>query len=777
VSDAPAGDNSSPGDLHDELRTLRQAAEVAAGSEIKVKALARRLHMSASSVYAYFDGTTMPSAIVLDKILHELGASPADKRRLAGLREAADHRRRTQRKRGAGRASAVDIASPWQLPPDVRGFTGRTAELARLDALLTAREQFSAPTVALLSGTAGVGKTALVVHWAHRRRDEFPHGLLYMDLRGFDLEQPRAPDQVLGNFLRGLGVPRSDIPTDLAERTALFRDLLDRRKVLVLLDNAASEEQVRPLLPNSPCSLVIVTSRNSLNGLVARHGAHPVRVHRLPVPDAVSLLRFLIGDDRVHADKDGAAELVEGCSRLPLAIRIGAELASTRRRSGLSELAEELRRYHLDLFSAGGDERTAIRTVFSWSYLHLRADRARTFRLLGLHPGQDLDVYTCAALVDIDLLEARLRIDDLVRANLIEEAGNDRYRMHDLLRAYAREEAERCDPAEVEQAMLRLFDHYLHTSASALALIAPHDMISRAAVGPPASALPLANADHAMDWLDAERRNMLTMADVAANGDWPLLANQVSALLYRYLATRAHYGDGMALHMLALKVARNHGRRDLEGWELVRIGVIHLRRGHFVEALSHLTNALTIAEDGDDPVLECRALRHLGQVQLLTGHVEQAKELLSRALPQARVLDDVYTGGHVLSSLGVAHDRNAQYDEALACHYEAFMLANSLNDHDLQGHALINLGLHYAREDRTKAELCHERAVDIARKAGNPDLEANALVELGVVMAARGDSTSARDTWTNAMALAVGIGARHIEKRVHHLLAELPESE
>jgi tetratricopeptide (TPR) repeat protein len=766
VSGGRDRDESSQGDLGDELRKLWLAAQLSAGSEIKITALARRLHMSPSSIYAYFDGTTLPSPLVLDNILHELGASPADMRRLADLREAT-RKRRAQRKR------AKPVASPCQLPPDVRGFTGRTHELVKLDALHTSRDHFSAPPITLLNGTAGVGKSALAVHWAHRRRAEFPDGLLHADLRGFDPDRPREPSQVLGNFLRALGVPRSEIPTDLAERTSLFRELLDGRKVLVLLDNAASVEQVRPLLPNSPSTFMIVTSRNSLDGLVVRHGVRSIRVSRLPVEDAVSLLRKLIGHGRVRADEDGAAELVEGCARLPLAIRIGAELATTRRRSGLAELAKELRQYHLDLFNAGGDERTAIRTVFSWSYLHLRADRARAFRLLGLHPGQDLDVYTCAALLDVDPLTARLRIDDLVRANLIEEAGNDRYRMHDLLRAYAREEADRHDQAELHEAMLRLFDHYLHTGASAIALIAPHDIVARAAAEPSESALPMDNADHAIDWLDAERRNMVMMADVAAKGDWPLLANQVSALLYRYLAVRAHYGDALTLHKVALEVARNHGRKDLEGWEQLRIGVVQARLGQFSQAHDHLANALTIAESGDDPVLACRTLRHLGQVRLQVGDVEQALQMLSEALVRAHKLGDPYTGGHALSSLGVVYDRLGRYDESSTCHAEAHQLADKLDDDDLQGEVAVNLGLHHARLDLATAQGHHERAVVIARKVGNPGLEASALLELGVVMAARGSTASAREALTNALALATNIGARHLEDRIREALAGL----
>jgi tetratricopeptide (TPR) repeat protein len=663
---------------------------------------------------------------------------------------------------------------PWQLPPDVRGFTGRAEQIARLDALLTAREQFSAPTVALVSGTPGVGKTALVVHWAHKARGHFPDGLLYVDLRGFDPEQPRDPAEVLDGFLRGLGVPRDEVPGDLAERTALFRARVDRRKILVFLDNAATDEQVRPLLPNSPQSLVVVTSRTSLNGLIARDGAHHIRLPHLPVEDAVSLLQVLIGDNRVDEDQAGATDLVERCARLPLAIRIGAELASTRRRSGLTELARELRRYHLDLFSAGGDERTAIRTVFSWSYLHLRADRARAFRLLGLHPGHDLDPHTGAALMDIDLPTARMRIDDLVRANLIEEAGNDRYRMHDLLRAYAREEADRHDPDEAVQAMHRLFDHYLGTSATAMALLAPHDAMTRTAIPVPPTVLPLENVEQALDWLDAERRNLLTMAEIAANGTRPGYATQVSALLFRYLYTRAHYHDAMALHSLALKVTRNHGVSEIEGWELARIGVVHLRLGHLVEAQDHLASALDLAREADDALLETRVFRHLGQVSLQLARYEEALDLLAGALPAARALPDRHTEGHLLSAMGVACGGMGRNEEAMACHYEALVVAEELGDHELLGAVLNNLGRHHVEIDTDKAEMCHRRALAIAREAGNPGLETESLLELGTVLARTGRTAAARTALSRALVLAAGIGEHHVEKKVRDVLDALP---
>lgn len=740
-----------------ELRRLWSAAERRGGAPIKVGAFAKELFLSQSSVYAYRDGSTLPPPLVLDKIVLALGGTAEDLRRLADLRDAAAERRQRRSRRRRSPAAPEPVVSPCQLPPDVRHFIGRADQLAELNALVA-----EPSAVALVSGTAGVGKTALVVHWAHQVRDQFADGMLYVDLRGFDPEQPLEPGQVLGTFLRGLGVAGDAIPSELAERTALFRARLDRRKVLIFLDNAASEEQVRPLLPNSPHSFVVVTSRNTLPGLIARDGAHLVPVPSLPVAEAVSLLQRLIGERRVGEDQEGAAALVERCARLPLAIRIGADLATTRRRSGLTELAWELHRYHLDLFSAGGDERTAIRTVFSWSYLHLRADRARAFRLLGLHPGHDLDVYTCAALLDVDVAEARLRTDDLVRANLLEEAGDGRYRMHDLLRAYAREQAER---DESDEAMRRLFDHYLGTSATAVELIIPDDPYSRPRIAVPGIVYPLANAEEAMAWLDAERRNLLTLAEVAANEDSPACAIQMSALLCRYLHDRAHYADAMALHTLALKVARNVENTLLEGWELARIGDVHKRLGHFEEAKDHLENALAVAREFGEPGLEARSLRHLGEVCLRLGQPEQALALLRAALPLTRMHADRHLEAHVLSNLGLTHDELGSRDEGRLCHEAAFQLSQQLRDDNLRGHVLNNLGSHHQRGDADRAESYHRRALAVARTAGNPGLEAEALLRLGTALRQQGRAGEARASLVSALTIAAAIGDSAVTTR------------
>jgi DNA-binding SARP family transcriptional activator len=338
-----------------------------------------------------------------------------------------------------------------ELPADVGRFTGRTAELAELDRLVTTGgrsgrdggrdgglEGAGPAAICAVTGTAGVGKTALAVHWAHRVRDAFPDGQLYIDLRGYDPDEPMPAADALARLLRALGLPGQHIPADCQERAARYRSLLDGRRTLVVLDNAASVEQVRPLLPGAPSCVVVVTSRDSLAGLVARHGASRLELGLLPAGDAVRLLRELIGE-RVDADVAAAVALAGQCARLPLALRLAAELAIARLDPDLAPLARELadERRRLDLLDAGGDPRTAIRDVFSWSYRRLPDDAARAFRLTGLHPGADLDARTVSALTGASADQAADLLRQLARGHLIYPTTPGRYAMHGLLRAYA----------------------------------------------------------------------------------------------------------------------------------------------------------------------------------------------------------------------------------------------------------------------------------------------------------------------------------------------------
>ncbi len=380
----------------------------------------------------------------------------------------------------------------------------------------------------MLAGTAGVGKTALAVRWARRAAAAFPDGQLYVNLRGYDPGAAGAPGDALAGFLRALGVAGEDIPAGEDERAAAYRSLLDGRRMLVVLDNAASVEQVRPLLPGSPTCLVVVTSRDSMAGLVARHGARRLALDMLPAADAIGLLRTLIGD-RVDAEPGAAAELAGQCARLPLALRVAAELAAASPDSRLAELAGELagEQRRLDLLDAGGDERTAVRGVFSWSYRHLPAAAARAFRLIGLHPGPDLDAYAVAALTGatgatgghggaaVTATQAKDALALLARAHLVHPVGAGRYGLHDLLRAYARELAAAEDgadePASRVDQPVRLLpgrrrQRHGRPRPGRTALPAP-PRAHRHARRP-----TLAAAAQARGWLDAERAGLVAVA-------------------------------------------------------------------------------------------------------------------------------------------------------------------------------------------------------------------------------------------------------------------------
>lgn len=404
----------------------------------------------------------------------------------------------------AGEPPAVELAAarehrecavPAQLPADVPAFTGRADELAELDRVIaTMHTDGSAPgamAISAVSGTAGVGKTALAMHWARRVRDSFPDGQLYVNLRGYDPDLPMTPADALAGFLRALGMADRDIPADVDERASAYRSLLEGKRLLVVLDNAAGVEQIRGLLPGSSSCVVLVTSRDSLAGLVARYGARRLDLGTLPTQDAVALLRALIGE-RVDAEPDAAISLAEQCARLPLALRIAAEMAASSPFASLSDLVSDLAdgQQRLRLLDAGGDPRSEIRNVLSWSYQHLPAAAARLFRLLGLHPGPDLDPYAAAALTGTAPEQVRPLLSLLTRAHLIQPVPHDRYTMHDLLSAYARSLV-----AEGRHgALTRLLDYYLTTAAAAMAALAPAEQSRRPSVAgpaPPAAAPPV----------------------------------------------------------------------------------------------------------------------------------------------------------------------------------------------------------------------------------------------------------------------------------------------
>jgi DNA-binding SARP family transcriptional activator len=615
---------------------------------------------------------------------------------------------------------------PAQLPAGVPDFVGRTGELARLAELATSGN------VLVLAGTAGVGKTALGLRWAHRARVRYPDGQLYVNLRGYDPARPMPAGDALGGFLRALGLSGTEIPDDEAERAAVFRTVLDGRRVLVFLDNAGSVEQVRPLLPGAPACQVVVTSRDSLAGLVAPDGARRLDLDQLPPADAVTLLRALVGG-RVDAEPAAAAALADRCARLPLALRIAAELAATRPGAPLAALAEELadQRGRLDLFDAAGDPRGAVRAVFSWSYRWLPAPAARLFRLLGLHPAADYDTAAAAALAGLDVAAGRAALASLARAHLVHPAGPDRYGMHDLLRAYARELAGETEPEPDRIAALdRLLDGYLRRVTSAATAVYPGEL--GAAAGPSVVA-GAEERDRARDWLDAEAATLVAVIGYAAEYGWPERAARLASTLFRYLDRSADLATGLAVHSHALGAARRGGDPAVAAKALIDLGVVHARQGRLGQAAEQFGQARVAYQGCGDRAGEARATFNLGNVLLVSGRYAEAAERYRDAIALHRL------GGHhpvgearALNSLGAVLTLLGEYGLAADQHRQALALHRRAGDRDGEGYGLNGLGEAYRGRGRyERAAELHREALDLFERTGNRDGLACSLTNLG----------------------------------------------
>ena len=564
-------------------------------------------------------------------------------------------------------------AAPAQLPGDVDAFTGRAGELATLDKLAamigpsgSAGQAGAGPaaTVICVSGTAGVGKTALAVHWARHIRAAFPDGQLYVNLRGYDPGRPVPAGDALAGFLRALGVSGQDIPQDVDERAAAYRTLLDGRRILVVLDNASAVEQVRPLLPGSPSSLVLVTSRDSLAGLVARHGARRLDLDRLPQQDAVALLRALIGD-RAETQPDATATLASRCARLPLALRVAAELAAASPAMTVAQLAGELadEQRRLDLLDAGGDPGSAIRGVFSWSYSHLPEDSARAFRLLGLEPGPDLDARAAAALTGTPPTQASRVLELLARTHLVHRTRPGRYGLHDLLRAYAAGLASTRDAeGERQAALTRLFDYYLAAAVAAMDILVPAERHLRPRVHGTAPAVDPVDPAAARAWLDAERAVLVAVSTHAAAGGSPAHATGLAGTLYRYLETGGHYPDAITIHSAAREAARRIGDRAAEATALTNLGIVDWRQGRYRQAAGHHRLALKVSQEIGDRSGEAIALANLGIIYEREGRHQQAADHYRQTAVAFAELDDWCGEARALTNLGGIDCLQGHYD-------------------------------------------------------------------------------------------------------------------
>jgi tetratricopeptide (TPR) repeat protein len=667
---------------------------------------------------------------------------------------------------------------PRQLPAPVRHFAGRAAELRKLDDLLdrTAAEG-SAVVISAIGGTAGVGKTALAVQWAHQVSERFPDGQLYVNLRGYDPRQPMPAADALAGFLRALGVPSQDIPAEADERAARYRSLLAAKRMLVVLDNAGEVAQVRPLLPGTPSCAAVVTSRDALAGLVARDGAWRLDLDLLPLDEAVGLLQALVGV-RVADDLGAAAVLAAQCARLPLALRVAAELAVARPAVPLAGLAGELadQRRRLDLLDASGDPRTAVRAVFSWSCRHLDARAARAFRLLGLHPGPDLDPYAAAALTDTTAELAGRLLDALARAHLIHTAGPARYGLHDLLRSYAMELAGAQDGEQgCRAALTRLFDYYLHTAATAMDTLIPAERHRRPRIPPPATpAPPVTDPAAARQWLEAERAGLAAVAGHSADHGWPGHTTRLAATLYRYLDVGGQCPEAVTIHTCARRAARDSGDRAAEATALTSLGAVDWRQGRYQQAAGHLQQALALFRETGDRSGEARVLANLGLVDQQQGRYQQAADHDRQALALFRQTGDRADEATALHNLGNIGLRQGRYQQAADYLQQALALFGEAGHRSGEAYALAALGEVGLRQGRYQQAADYlQQALALFGEAGDRSGEAHTLHHLGLVDLRQGRYQQAADRLQQALALFRETGDRSGEAESLNCLGEL----
>lgn len=746
-------------------RLRRRAARGTGKSRVSLQDLSRLTGLPRSTAHTYVSGKALPPIDVLDRIVLALGAQPDE---LGAWSEA--WFRITADRDGRRREPAPTVV-PRQLPPDVPGFVGRHHQLVALDDLLPAPDGDTPVSVVVsaIAGTAGVGKTALAVHWARRVAARFPDGQLHLNLRGYDVEAPMRPDEALGRLLRALGVDLADLPGSLDERAALLRSVCAGKRFLFFLDNARSAEQVRHLLPGAPGCLTLITSRDALTGLVARDGARRIDLDLLPLADAVDLVRALIGD-RVGEEPAAAAELAQACARLPLALRIAGEYIRSRPEATLGDAVRELHdeRRRLSVLDAGGDDRTAVRAVFSWSYHALAEGPARLFRLLGAHPGPDFDLHAAAALAGTDLMSTAALLDELVRAHLVNSTGPGRYGMHDLLAAYAREVA---GEDQSRESLERLFGYYAFAAMVAMDTLYPVERDRRPRVDRPgATAVPdLGDAERARAWLGAERATLLGMVRLAETHGWPRWIGVLAGTLWREFDTQAHTAEAMALQHVALSAARAAEDVAAEAEALRNLSTVHRMAGNYLESLSYAQQCVVLRQQLGDETGEAAAHNSVGIVAGLLGRLDDAVAAYERSLRLRRKTGDRRGEAAVLMNLAVTSMRSDAIRDVEDHLTAALKLFRDLGERLGEAHALSNLGDAYRANGHVAAALDqHERGLALFRELSVPEGEADALNGIALDHAEAGDFAAAVPFHEQALAVGEAAGSHGMLTHVHN---------
>jgi tetratricopeptide (TPR) repeat protein len=654
---------------------------------------------------------------------------------------------------------------PRQLPPAVPAFAGRNGELATLSHVL-ARPGGTA-VITAIGGTAGVGKTALALHWGQLVAAEFPDGQLYVNLHGFG---PSTMPMPLGDAVRvlleGLDVPPARLPHTEDGQLNLFRSLLMGKRMLIVLDNARDEAQVRPLLPGSLTCRVVVTSRNLLAGLTALDAAHPLLLDVLTEAEAWDLLERRLGPARLHADDRATGQIIKASAYLPLALSIVAARAALRPDLPIGDIAAELTADRgLDAFTAG-EPAADIRAVLSWSYRQLDAGTGRVFRLAGLHPGQSLDRYAAAALTGLTLDQAERALLALAGGCLLQEAGPGRYGMHDLLREYARElSATQNDDAERQTALTALLGFYLHTAHAACAAMFPAENRLPPRVAAPATPLlAFTYRAQAQGWLDTERASLVAISGYAAGNGWLSHAAEMSAILHMYLHSGYHYAEAVTIHQHARQAAVLADDHSAEGAAIFGLATVDYLQGQFLDAVERYQQALRRFEDAGDRAGQVRVGHSLSNAYQTQGQFRQAAALLRNAMAFYREVGNRALEGRTLSDFGFLHLRLGQYKRAASCLEKALKLYQEMDDRRFEGRLLTLIGYADLRMGHSRQAIDRwQTALVIMRDTGDRRGEANVLCYLGVASMRQGDYEQAASRLQEALALSREIENRHGE--------------
>ncbi|MCP2246123.1 AfsR/SARP family transcriptional regulator [Lentzea aerocolonigenes] len=661
----------------------------------------------------------------------------------------------------ATRARAVPRV-PRQLPAHPPGFTGRTAQVSTLDSLVpVSGRSVDAVTIAAISGTAGVGKTALAVHWAHRVADRFPDGQLYANLRGHSRGGAAAPLEVLTQFLTALEVPAERVPVDVDAASAMFRTLTTDRKVLVLLDNAADPDQVRPLLPAGSACLVVVTCRDRMTGLVASHGARQVTLDVLSPTDALELLASVLGPERIRAEPVAAADFAELCAHLPLALRIAAANLADHPGRGIDDHVAELRRGNLlTALAVPGDEHTAVRTAFDLSYAALPAQAQRLFRLLSLLPGSDTGTEAVAVLAGAEPEQAARLLDRLAAAHLVEFHVPGRYSFHDLLRLYAAEQAARHETEEDRAAALqRLYDWYLCAVDAAARLLYPHMLrlpLPPLLVRPPAGVTGPAEA---ANWLDSERANLVAAVRSAAKGGPRATAWLLADALRGYFWMSSRRVDWLATAQSALAAAEESGEPRPQAAARLSLADLYFRQGRYQDAVRHYTHARLLARQAEWAAAGAAVLGNLGCVYWQSGRLAAAAARFARCLALSRSIGQPAGEAVALGNLGLVHWEMGRLEQAAEHYTLALSRYRQIGSRYGEAINLGNLGhTQRARGLPVEAAELLTRALALHQESGNRGGEAQTRGRLAATCGDLGRAAEALEHARTGLFLAQEAG-------------------